>query len=308
MSIRGVLGEFKRSVQTTRDQWPEEKRIRVAMEQYKKAQGYSFDIHNPQLFTEKIVWYKLFYKKPDLQRIVDKYLFKGYIEERMESKEYTIPLYGVWETVDSLRKAWSNLPEEFCLKSTLMSDSRGIIMVHDKSSTDLDGICREVVHWLKPYNTLINSFCRAYYGTKPRIIAEEFMSEIDEQLYDYKFLCFDGVPKYIYTYKNRFSEGDNASEDYELTYYDIEWKKQDAVIGGHKNGNAPKPKHFEEMIEIAQKLSSGLPFVRVVFYEFRNRVYVGEMTLYPHGGLLSYEPKAFNQQLGNDLILPLSNG
>lgn len=304
MSIRANLGELKRSLEKPRNKWPEKKRIKAAMKQYKSAQGYSFDINSPSLFTEKIIWYKLFYCQDKLERIVDKFLFKGFVKEKL-GEGYTIPLLGAWETIDDFRKDWDNLPDTFCLKSTLMSDGKGIKIIRNKNNINLDALCAEVSHWLKPYNTLINSYCRAYYNATPRILAEELMSEIDEQLYDYKFLCFGGEPKYIYTYKNRFTEADIPSQGYELTYYDVEWKKQNAVVDGHKTGSVPKPKHFGEMLDISRRLSKDLPFVRVDFYEFQDRVFVGEMTLYPHGGLLKYEPREFNLRLGSEIVLPI---
>jgi len=85
----------------------------------------------------------------------------------------------------------------------------------------------------------------------------------------------------------------------------LNWNRIDAQIGGKRNTEVPKPKHFEEMIEVAKQLSQSFPFVRVDFYETEQRVYVGEMTLYPSGGLLKYEPRSFNEYLGSLFQLPL---
>ena len=307
MTVRSLLRKIKWTVFKTKNHWSDKKRAKAAMEQFYEKVGYRFDINNPQLFTEKVVWYKLFYKRNDLVKIVDKCLFKSYVREKL-GEGYTVPLYGVWDSIDSLKNDWEKLPKEFVLKSTVMGDSKGVRIIRNKNEVNLQALFDEVSRWFLPQNTLIHSFCWAYYAARPRIIAEEYMKEIDGQLYDYKFLCFDGVPHYAYAYKNRFADGPEIREDFALTHYDLEWNKQDVIIAGNKIETFPKPVHLNEMIEISKKLSAGLPFVRVDFYEFRNRIYVGEMTLYPDGGFSIYEPVSFNKKLGDLFHLPMNCG
>lgn len=69
-------------------------------------------------------------------------------------------------------------------------------------------------------------------------------------------------------------------------------------------GNAPKPKHLKQMIEIATKLSKGFPYIRIDFFDTEEKLWLAEMTLYPGGGLSPYEPKSFNKTLGDMFILP----
>ena len=162
------------------------------MADYKKRHGYKMNLKNPKTFTEKLQWYKLYFKGDGhLERIVDKYLFKDYIKEHL-GEGYTIPLLGAWTDINQLEKDWSSLPEEFCLKSTLQSDGNCIKFIHNKSSIPFDTIKKELKEWLNPKKTLINSFCKAYYNATPRILAEEYMQNVKDQLFDYKFFCFDG--------------------------------------------------------------------------------------------------------------------
>ena len=80
-----LLGKpYDRYKDILRRNWPLEKRINGAMDLFEKKQGYRFDINNPRLFTEKVVWDKLFYHRKDMVRLVDKYLFKEYITESSE--------------------------------------------------------------------------------------------------------------------------------------------------------------------------------------------------------------------------------
>lgn len=52
------------------------------------------------------------------------------------------------------------------------------------------------------------------------------------------------------------------------------------------------------MIELASILSKGKPFLRVDFYEVNNRVYIGELTLYPAGGLGRFTNRYADMMLG----------
>lgn len=165
-----------------KNKWPLDKLVEGAMERYRTVLGgKEFDVNNPVTFPEKLFWYKLFWDNDELVRIVDKYLFKSYIKEKL-GDGYTIPLIGVWETIGELERDWNNLPEEFCLKSTLQSDGQFIIFIHNRSEVDFSTVKKEVKKWFKVNNTLINSYCRAYYNATPRVIAEEYMETIAGQL------------------------------------------------------------------------------------------------------------------------------
>lgn len=295
MAIKNILCRILGRLGVTKNHWPAYLLEYANMQLYKQKQGYQFDLCRPKLFTEKIQWYKTRFKHPDLVRYVDKYLFKSLIEEKLGG--YTIPIFDAWTSVDAFREAWTSLPEKFCLKSTLQSDGK-FIKVINKADTDIDELCVEVSEWLKPKNLLINSFCSAYYKAVPRILAEEYMESVKGQLYDYKFFCFGGKPYCVYAASEHFQD-----EFYPISFYDLEWKQLDVQYGNHRNDFIPKPLHFNEMKEIALKLSKGFPFIRVDFFDTINKLYVAELTFYPGGGLTPYHPVEFNESLGSMLNL-----
>lgn len=67
----------------------------------------------------------------------------------------------------------------------------------------------------------------------------------------------------------------------------------------HRTRFIPKPPHFEEMKEIATKLSQDFPFIRVDFFDTPDKLYMAELTFYPGGGLTQYYPVEFNKLLGD---------
>ena len=291
---------FLKKVFPCKNKWPLFLLRSRLMADYKRRFGYKMDLKNPKTFTEKLQWYKLYFKGDGhLERIVDKYLFKDYIKEHL-GEGYTIPLLGAWTDINQLEKDWDRLPEEFCLKSTLQSDGNCIKFIHNKSSIPFDTIKKELKEWLNPKKTLINSFCKAYYNATPRILAEEYMQNVKDQLFDYKFFCFDGKPYCIYTAVEHFSEKGST-----ITFYDLNWEKMDVQYGNHEVGDLPKPMHYEEMLAISKKLSKEFPFLRVDFFDTKDKLLLAELTLYPGGGNTPYKPNSFNETLGEHFKLPL---
>jgi len=60
-----------------------------------------------------------------------------------------------------------------------------------------------------------------------------------------------------------------------------------------------KPENYTEMVELAEKLSENIKFVRIDFYEINGKVYFGEITFYPGSGFEEFEPEKYDYLLGS---------
>ncbi len=289
---RILLRPFQKPV----SQWPLEKRVAKAMRDYERREGHTFDLEHPVLFTEKRLWYSLFFEHPDLTRLYDKYLFKGYIEEKL-GPGWTAPLYGMWTDMRGFKRDWDSLPDAFCLKSNCSSSGMNLKIIRNKESVDVKALFREVKKWLDPLNTGINGYLRAYFGITPRIIAEKLLVGNNGQLTDYKVLCFDGKPEYIYCITDRFASDRNMS----TSFYDLDWNKLPVIRKGRRGEDYDPPPHFRQMLKIAGKLSEGFPQIRADFYEAEGKLYIGELTLYAG---LQFESEEWDRKFGEKFILP----
>ena len=65
------------------------------------------------------------------------------------------------------------------------------------------------------------------------------------------------------------------------------------------------PYNLEKMIELAEKLSENIPFIRVDFYEINKKIFFGELTFYPASGFGIFIPEEWDEKIGNMLELPL---
>ncbi len=275
-------------------------REEILRKAYYRATGKTIDFGNVKTFNEKIQWLKLYWDHPDLSKVVCKYNFKQYIAEKIGS-EYTIDLLGVYSTIEEID--WNALPNQFVLKSNSSGDGVGVKIIRDKSACDIDELKKEMAEWLKPRQTLINSFCRAYYDVTPLIVAEKYVEQENGQLYDYKFFCFNGKPEFAYVAIDHFSEEGKLGEPSKISCYSLDWERMDVRYGNHKQNNVPAPKRLKDMIEISEKLSREFPFVRVDFFEVNDDIFVSELTFYPGGGFAQLSDE-IQKCWGDKLKLP----
>ena len=67
----------------------------------------------------------------------------------------------------------------------------------------------------------------------------------------------------------------------------------------------PKPKCFDELMEVAGKLGKGQPVARVDLYVVDNKVYFGEITMTSQGGYQDYFTQEFLDKMGGLTLLPI---
>lgn len=130
---------------------------------------------------------------------------------------------------------------------------------------------------------------------------EKDRSNSSHGLADYKIHSFNGVPKVILVCRDRFSDL-GLTED----FFDQNWTHLDVQREMHPNSDTEieKPRELDKMLELAEKLSKDIPFLRSDFYTIDGKVYFGELTFYPASGFEGFQPASFDRKLGNWLVLP----
>lgn len=254
--------------------------------------GTWIDFNNVRTFSEKIQWLKLHNKDPKYTTIADKYLFKNYVEDIL-GPGYTFPLLGAWDSFEEID--FDELPDKFVLKTN--HNSGGVWIIKDKSKIDYGSLKKDVEKQLsRNYYYPGREF--PYKDIKHKIIAEQFMEEASgDDLKDYKVFCFDGKPTYIQVDLDRFIE-------HKRDFYDAQWNMMDfGVLFPRSNKRIEPPENLKEMIEIAKKLSDGFSFIRVDLFNIKGKIYVGELTFHPGGGVERFTPKEWDGRLGEMINL-----
>lgn len=252
---------------------------------------------DPKLFTEKLLWLKLYNQKPEYTDMVDKYEIKRIVSEKVGS-EYVIPALGVWDRFGDID--FSKLPDAFILKTT--HDSGGFIVCSDKKTFDYKSAEKKL------NKCLMRNFYWAgrewpYKNVKPRIIAEPYIDSLGKpDSVEYKLTCFDGVAKLITVCRgiahSALSDRTNDHYDRDLNHL--------SGYAYYKNSTEPFtfPKEIYKIIELAEKLSEGIPQVRVDFYLVDGQVYFGEMTFFTWSGFIKFTPKELDKIMGEWIVLP----
>lgn len=265
---------------------------------FKNRVGYWPHLRHPRTFNEKLQWLKLHDKHAEYTQMVDKVEAKKYVASIVGEK-YIIPTLGVWNSVDEIE--WDKLPNQFVIKVT--SDSGGIVVCKDKSKLDIKKAKKKLSKgWGKNYYVFNKEY--PYRYLKPRIIAEEYKEdESGYELKDYKIFCFNGEPKILFVASDR----QKAGEDTKFDFFDLDWNHL-PFTNGHPNSTEEivKPKNFDEMLEVARKLSGGAknPQVRIDLYNCNGKIYFGEITFFHWSGMTAFEPMEWDFKLGEMIKLP----
>lgn len=262
---------------------------------YVDATGRSLNLDNPQRFTEKLQWMKLYDVTPIKTLLADKYLARFWVADKI-GEEHLIPLYGVWDSFDDVN--FDILPDSFIMKCNHGSGMD--IKVNDKSSINKKMMKKKFDQWMKiDFSYFMQSF-ELHYGDIPRkIIAEKLMKDGNApDLQDYKFYCFDGKPVYCQVIGGR-------SEEETIDFFDMEWNHM-PFIGlnpdvSHAKEPISRPQSFAEMVNAAKVLSEGFAFVRVDLYEIEGKMYFGEMTFTPASGGGKFRPDEMDFEMGKML-------
>lgn len=254
------------------------------------------DLDNPKTFNEKLQWLKLHDRKDIYTKMVDKYEVKKYVADKI-GDGYVIPTLGVYDKFDDIN--FDELPDQFVIKCT--HDSGGLVVVKDKNKLDKAAAKKKINKSLRR-NYYYSGREWPYKNVKPRIIVEKYMQDIKnkDELTDYKVMCFGGKPKMIFTCTERFSEG------LKVTFFDLHWNKMpfERHYPSSKK-DIPKPRNFKKMLNLSEKLASGIPFVRMDWYEINGELYFGEYTFYPGGGMEEFTPEIWDTKIGNMVDLSL---
>lgn len=263
---------------------------------YRIRMGKKLNLNPPQTLNEKLQWIKLYDRKNQYTNMVDKYEMKKYVSKVLESVDYTISTYGVWDRYDDID--FNSLPEQFVLKCTHNSGcyvvcDKKALFDHHKAKKKLERGLRRNYYW--------GNREWPYKNVKPRILAEKFEPSLgNENSFEYKMTCFNGKTVFGTICKGpahvKLSQRSNDFYDRNFEFMPFE------VF--NKNSEKPikeKPVFWDDLIDISDKLSKGTLYLRVDFYVINEKPVVGELTFFTWGGFIKFYPPEWDRKLGNML-------
>lgn len=246
------------------------------------------DLKNPRTFNEKLQWLKLYYyPQNDLAvKCADKYRVREYIKEK-GYENTLVPLLGAWDNVEDID--WDSLPNKFVLKCN--HGCAYNIVCSDKDGFDKIEAKKQLNTWLKEDFGAFN--IEPHYSNikKHKITCEEFLGD---NLVDYKFFCFNGIPKFIYVSRDLIHD-----RQARIGFFDIDGRKINLKRDDYASiEKIELPNFYNEMLGMASKLCKDFPFVRVDFFVTDNKYYFAELTFTPSACMMPFNPKETDLEWG----------
>ena len=266
---------------------------------FRLKMGYKLNLKNPRTFNEKLQWLKLNANKPEYTNMVDKALAKEYVRPLI-GDQYIVPTLGIWDSPEEID--FDALPNQFVLKTTDGGGSMGVVICTDKTKMNKEDIIKRLHHALKQniYGQLRE---QPYKNIKKRILAEKFLSDdatsVKGDLNDYKFYCFNGKVTYCEVITGRRTKK-------QIDFFDLNWNHIDFTFNEYEYADErpTKPECFDTMVEVADILCKDKPYSRIDLYVVGNKVYFGEITLFPASGFRGFHPEEWNVRLGEMITMP----
>lgn len=268
---------------------------------YYKIYQRHINLDNPVNLIEKITWMSLNTDTSLWTLCADKYRMRSYVESKGLEK-YLPECYGFWEDPEDID--FSKLPNQFVLKAN--NGCATVMIVRDKSQLNEAKVKKQIKNWLKRPFGYIGAE-KHYLSIKPGILAEELLTQSKEldklssnSMVDFKIWCINGAPESILiTY-------DRGSGSHKVALYDLDWNPIPQKLNEvkceaqKKNPPFPRPKHLDEMLDVAKQISKDFKEARVDFYETDKGTVLGEITLTAGYGTLSLE---YYEYLGKKIDL-----
>lgn len=191
----------------------------------------------------------------------DKHLMKMFVKAEV-GDAFNVPTLDVLFSSTEVDKYAFH--SKSCVKPTHMS---GHVIFNDGEKP----VDREKMkNWLRQNYYMVMREAN-YKNLIPKIIIEPILFD-DRNLFDYKFFCFEGVPKLIQIDFDRRTA-------HSRHYYYPSWERVNINLQYPTYaGTLEKPSALTEMLEIAAHLSRHFNFVRIDMYSGENKFFVGEIT------------------------------
>ena len=282
---------------------------------YKAFFNVDCNIKNPQKFTEKLQWLKIYDTIP----------LKTYCADKINLRNYCIQCLGedicpkIYQVYDNVLNINVDTIPQYCIIKCNHGSSYNIVLNNKKiTNNELE----QLNNW---YNTDFSIFFNEFHYKfiNRKIFTEELLNITHE----YKVWCFDGIPKFTQcifydNMQNTLYKNDNK--------YEKVWSRHDVIVnenfklikGWQFNIIRPSYKentylkkyykkyceteHYNKIINYSKELSKNFKFVRVDFYRTDDdKIYLSELTFTPSAGFINFNSEHTDYQIGQLLKLDI---
>jgi hypothetical protein len=261
--------------------------IRRQREAYRGYFGRELSLARPRLFSEKMQWRKLFDLDPRFAILSDKVAARDFIAGEIGA-DYLPPLLALTDDPDAV--PFDTLEPPYVLKPT--HGSGHVLRVRDRA-IDVAAARATMKEWLAySHGAVVDE--PAYIHVPRRIIAERMIVDANgNPPLERRIFTFGGRVRVVQTV--RFEEDFLRT----LAFHDQDWNR--LSWRGESEpypGLLPRPRDYDRMIALSERLAASFDHVRIDLYETDDRIYAGELTLYSWSGLMHFTSDEPDRVLG----------
>ena len=148
---------------------------------YYKATKKWLHLRNPKTWSEKLFWLNEYWQPEEKSICADKYRVRDWVAQK-GYPDILLQLLGVYDKAEDI--VFEDLPNRFVLKCNHGSGMN--IVIKDKNSMNLDTTKCKICEWMKKDFSVLNGLELQYRDISRKIIAEEYIEQVDRNLLDYK--------------------------------------------------------------------------------------------------------------------------
>ena len=266
-------------------------RARVSMD-YFRAHGRWPNLRQPETYTEKMLWRKLYDRDDRLPDLVDKVRCKEFIATHYGA-QFVIPSLAVYEKADEID--FDALIPPYIIKANHGSDMNIFLL---NSGFNREMVRSRAAKFLRT-DFASHSGDWAYSRVGRKLLVEPYVAP-GGYMIDYKFHVFGGKVFAVHVVHDRL-------RNYRSFICDRNYKVLDVMLRGRLpyRGEIKTPKMFGEMVDLAERIGRAFTHVRVDLYEVHAQVKVGELTFYSGGGYDLFVPAEWDVVFGQQWDLPI---
>lgn len=262
---------------------------------FRKKMGKPLNLKEPHTLNEKMQWSKLYDKNPLYQIVADKYRVREYVTSII-GESYLIPMLQVFDRCEDI--SLENLPNPpYIIKNN--HDNSGGIIVRVGDEFDLNEVRNRLSLNMKKNHYWLGKEWQ-YKNIPRKIIVERLLLDSEDKIpNDYKFNCFNGRVEFVYVSIDR--EGMNYRKIYNRDWSPLPmtWTYRGNENKKFFGPDIDKPKNYEEMILVAEKLASAFKYVRIDLYNVDGAIFFGEITLHHGSGFEPILPEKYDLFYGS---------
>lgn len=187
------------------------------------------------------------------------------------------------------KRLWESFPKQFVIKPTNASGLN--IVIEDKAIYNRKVINRILCHIKQVHYGLFKN--EPVYAFWNDFLIMQYIPELT----DYKFFCFNGQVEFV-AVLNALKKENERGEPYQMIV-DRDFNELPFSYG-YERGTLvyKKPDYFDEMVALAEKLSTKFRHVRIDLMGSSDCFYFGEFTFFPSGGKDRFSPPEYDAFYG----------